>query len=76
MRKLFLLLLLVPLTFFSVSVNAEDLSEDDIDIDLDDIEGLASMKMLKNVCCAVTFIIPISSVSITRRSIICVSGKS
>ena len=40
MRKLFLLLLLVPLTFFSVSVNAEDLSEGDIDIDLDDIEGL------------------------------------
>jgi len=40
MRKLFLLLLLVPLTFFIISASAEDLSEDDIDIDLDDIEAL------------------------------------
>jgi len=40
MRKLFLLLLLIPLTFFIISASAEDLSEDDIDIDLDDIEAL------------------------------------
>ncbi|MEC9254287.1 MAG: hypothetical protein VX771_00700, partial [Pseudomonadota bacterium] len=40
MQKLFLLLLLAPLALFSVSVYAESAAEDDIDIDLDDIEGI------------------------------------
>jgi hypothetical protein len=40
MQRLFLLLLLAPLALFSVGLYAEGLSEDDIDIDLDDIEGI------------------------------------
>ncbi len=40
MQRLFLLLLLAPLALFSVGLYAEGLSEDDIDFDLDDIEGI------------------------------------
>lgn len=40
MQRLLLLLLLTPLALFSVGLYAEGLSEDDIDFDLDDIEGI------------------------------------
>ena len=40
MQRLLLLLLLTPLALFSVVLHAEDTAEDDIDIDLDDIEGI------------------------------------
>ncbi|MEC9256255.1 MAG: hypothetical protein VX771_10725, partial [Pseudomonadota bacterium] len=40
MQRLLLLLLLTPLALFSVGLHAEDTAEDDIDIDLDDIEGI------------------------------------
>ena len=40
MQKLFLLLLVIPLALVSPGVIAEEQSEDNIDIDLDDIEGI------------------------------------
>ena len=40
MQRLLLLLLLTLLALFSVGLHAEDTAEDDIDIDLDDIEGI------------------------------------
>ena len=74
MQRLLLLLLLTPLALFSVGLR-RGTAEDDIDIDLDDIEGIGVNEDGEKRLLRGNFIIPTSSVSITRRFIIYAKWK-